>query len=633
MKKTLLMLVIPCFLFGQTGINVPEMTHCDTQMENFLDSFGIPGATIAVSVNGRMVYSRAFGNADIASTEATQPYHMFRIASLSKPITAIGIMKMVDDGLLNLNDQVFGTGGLLENHWYFSNISITDTRYNDITVQMLLEHTSGWDRGVSCFPNPTSPYTWSFSGCDPIVAPLHVTEVLGESNPVKEEHLISFLLEQDLNHDPGTVSAYSNMGFLVLSEIIEEISGMSYESWIQQEILHPLGIYDMHIGNNLLANKKEREGEYIGEGFTTLSLYNDGTSVPWEYGGYSIEAMDGHGGWIATSRDLIRLLLAADGFNTKPDILSSTAVTTMSTPSTVNSGRAKGWRVNSSNNWWHSGALRGTATYLVRTSGGATWAILLNTRITGSQSSAFWSQLDAMGWNCINGSGNNFPTHDLLDAPIINATNLQATNITANSMDLSWQNGDGTNRIVVAKDISSTTGSFNFDTYPIDGTDYVANANFASGDDLGNGTFVIYNGTGNSVNLTNLSETTDYAIRIYEYKKLSNNGNNALYLLGGTEELVQSTTTNALSNNKNELSNPINIYPTVVSTTCNIDIEKSRSESYDFYLYNIDGVLIKKGTLEESQNKLNLENLNSGVYILKVGKNSTKEDIFKIIKI
>ncbi|MEW4922839.1 serine hydrolase [Algibacter sp. 2305UL17-15] len=630
MKKTLLLLIIPCFLFGQTGINVPEMTHCDTQMINFLNSFGIPGATFAISVNGRMVYSRAFGNANMTSTEVTRPYHLFRVASLSKPITSIGIMKMIDDGFLNLNDKVFGTGGILENHWYFSNITITDARYDDITVQMLLEHTSGWDRNINCFPNPTSPYPWFFSGCDPIVAPLQATQVLGESNPAKEEHLISFLLKQNLNHEPGTVYSYSNMGFLVLSEVIEEISGMTYEAWMQQEIFNPLGIYDMHIGKNLLANKREREGEYIGEGFTTLSQYNDGTVVPWEYGGFSVEIMDGHGGWISTSRDLVRFLLAADGFSTKPDILSSTAINTMSTPSSANNFYAKGWQVNSANNWWHSGALSGTASYLVRTSGGATWAIVLNKRLTDSNANAFWSQLDAMGWNCIGGT-TTFPTHDLLDAPTLNATNLQATNITGNSMDLSWQNGNGTSRIVVAKDISSSTNSFDFEAYPIDGMDYVANNDFTSGDDLGDGTFVIYNGTGNSVSLANLSETTNYAIRIYEYKKLGNNGNNALYLLGGAEQLVQATT--ILNINENDLSNHINVYPTVVNTAFNIDIRESKIGTYNFYLYNINGVLIKRGILENSQNKLNLEHLNSGIYILKISENHIKENAFKIIKI
>ncbi|PHS04662.1 MAG: hypothetical protein COA88_13375 [Kordia sp.] len=628
-KNILLLLFLPNVLFGQTGINVPEMTHCDTQMLNFLNSFGIPGATFAVSINGRMVYSRAFGNADLGSNEITQPYHMFRVASLSKPITSIGIMKMIDNGLLNLNDKIFGTGGILENHWYFSNLTISDPRYNDITLQMLLEHTSGWDRNINCFPNPTSPYPWFFSGCDPIVAPLHITQSLGESNPAKEEHLISFLLENNLDYDPGTVYAYSNMGFLLLSEIIEEISGLSYETWMKQEILHPLGIYDMHIGKNLLIDKREREGEYIGEGYTTLSSYNDGTFVPWEYGGFSVEIMDGHGGWIGTSRDLVRLLLAVDGFNSKPDILTPTSINTMSTPSTVNNFYAKGWQVNSADNWWHSGALDGTASYLVRTSGGATWAIILNKRLTDANANAFWTQLDALGWNCINGTS-TIPSHDLLDSPTLNATNLLATNITENSMDLTWQNGNGTNRIVVAKDITSISSPFHFQNYPLDGNDYIANNVFGSGDNLGDNSFVVYNGSGNSVSLTNLTSNSDYVIRVYEYKKVSNNGNNSLYLLGSVDELVQSTTT--LSVFENQLSNDIEIYPTLVNETLNVKIQNKTAESYNYYIYNLLGVPVEKGMLENSINQLNLNFLNSGVYFLKIRENNSKLRVLKFIK-
>ena len=244
MKRLLQLLAGTLFIFqlnAQTGIDVPEMTICDTQAQNFMTTFDIPSMTFALTKDGELKYMRAFGNANIAGTETTQPYHLFRIASISKPITSVGIMKMIENGDINLGDQVFGTGGILENHWYFENSNVIDTRVYDITVQDLLEHAAGWDRGVDCFPNPTSPYPWFFGGCDPIVAPLHITESQGESNPVKEEFLINYLLEKNLNFAPGTSFAYSNMGYLVLSEIIEEVSGLTYEEYMQQEIFNPIG--------------------------------------------------------------------------------------------------------------------------------------------------------------------------------------------------------------------------------------------------------------------------------------------------------------------------------------------------------------------------------------------------------
>ncbi len=622
MKRFLLLITLPLYFvtYSQTGIPVPEMTHCDTQAINFMNTFNIPGMTYALAKDGKLVYSRAFGNANIALNETTQPHHIFRIASVSKPITSVGIMKMIENGTINISDKVFGTGGLLENHWYFSTANITDARIFDITVQNLLEHTGGWDRNVNCYPNPTTPYPWWFSGCDPIVAPLHITEVFGEANPAKEEHLIRFLLEKTLNYDPGTTYAYSNMGFLILSEIIEEVSGLSYEAWMQQQIFNPLGIFDMHIGKNLLADKIEREGEYIGNGFTTKSVYGDGTDVPWEYGGFSLEIMDGHGGWLATARDLVRLLVAVDGFATKPDILLPATITTMITPSTAASFYAKGWSVNASNNWWHTGAVDGTASILVRTSGGYTWAIVLNKRIIDGTANAFWSQLDALGWNCFGGT-TTFPTYDLFESPTVNASNLQALNITENSMDLTWTNGNGNSRIVVAKEIINVGGrsttDFTFNAYPLDGVDYSENNQFGLGDDLGDGSFVVYNGTGNSMTLQGLNEASDYAIRVYEYTKNAINGNNALYLLGNVTETLETTTT--LSISSNELDNQIKLFPNPAKN--NITIQNSGNiKLTKAIISDVNGRLIEEIDLRDMafQKIVTLKNLASGVYFMKI---------------
>ncbi|MFD2726544.1 serine hydrolase [Hyunsoonleella rubra] len=630
MKQLLLLFfVLPFLNLAQTGIAVPEMTHCDTQIQNFLSTFDIPSATFAMSKNGKLVFSRAYGNASISGNEPTQPYHMFRVASVSKPITAIGIMKMVDNSQISLSDKVFGTGGILENHWVFSNANIIDNRVYDITVQMLLEHTAGWDRNVNCFPSPTSPYPWNFSGCDPIIAPLHVAQTYGQPNPVKEEHLIQYVLEKNLNHTPGTVYAYSNMGFLVLSEIIEEISGMDYEIWMRQEVLNPIGIYDMYIAENLLADKREREGEYQGNGYTTLDIYGSGQYVPWEYGGLAVDAMDGHGGWIATARDLTRLLVAVDGFTSKPDILSSSAITTMSTPSSVGSYYSKGWQVNQFDNWWHTGAIDGTATIFVRTSSEYTWAILLNKRVIDGNSSAFWAGLDNIGWNCLSGT-TNFPTHDLFESPTTNASNLQANNVTANAMDLSWINGNGTSRVVVAKELVNMTANNNFEAYPLDGTDYTADGQYGSGDNLGDNSFIIYNGTGNSITLEGLTEDSDYAIRVYEYTKNTTNGNNALYLLGNAEEVV--VTTKSLGTNEFLLDEVVQVIPNPAKDVFTIRNE-SGQQLISASITNVNGRLINKidlsGTPKEKQ--INIEKLQDGMYFIKI---SSQEGytIKKIIK-
>jgi CubicO group peptidase (beta-lactamase class C family) len=598
-------------MHAQSGIPVSEMTACDVEVQNLLSTYNIPGATMAVALKGKLSYARAFGKADIGLAENMQPYNMFRIASVSKPITAITIMKMIENGQLNLSDKVFGTGGLLENHWYLSNANITDSRIYDITVQMLLEHSGGFDRSQNCFPSPTSPYPYFFSGCDPINAPLYVTQTLSAPNPATEEMLVTFLLEKGLDFNPGTAFAYSNIGYLILGEVIEEISGKSYEDYVKQIILHPLGIYDMHLAKNLLANKREREGEYIGEGYTNLSIYGDGAYVPWEYGGANHEAMDAHGGWIATARDLMRLLVAVDRFTTSPDILSYNTITSMITPSSNYANYAKGWSVNQYNNWWHTGAVDGTASIWVRTSSDYHWAIILNKRITTGQANNFWAALDSLGWDCIAGT-TAIPAHDFFDAPTVSATNLNAANISDITMDISWTNGSGSNRLVVAKEVTGNSSMNHFSAYPLDGTDYTANNQFGSGDDLGDGSFVVYNGMGTSFSLTGLNPERDYAIRVYEYTKTTNTGNNALYLLGNLEELNASTT--ALGLNDWRLKNNIKIYPTLVSEVLNISFNNEVIYA-DFTIYSIIGSVIDEGNLIDQQT-INVSNLQSGLYII-----------------
>ncbi|MDX2245817.1 MAG: serine hydrolase [Bacteroidia bacterium] len=592
--------------FAQTGIAVPQMSNCDNLVNNFLTQFNIPGATFAMAKNGKLVYMRGFGEANLAGTENTQPYHMFRIASVSKPITAIAIMKLVQEGKLNLSDKVFGTGGRLASHPYLSTVVYSDVRINDITIQHLLEHTAGWNRDTDCVPFPNPPYTWSITHCDPIGFPLYVTQTLGETNPVREEVLIRFLMEKGLTFTPGTQYAYSNIGYLVLGEIIASVSGKSYEDYLKEDILAPLGIYDMYIGKNLLADKREREAEYYGNGYLAPSIYNTGQNVPWEYGGWNLEAMDAHGGWIATARDLVRLLVAVDGFNTKPDILNTASINTMTTPSTTNANYAKGWTVNSANNWWHTGALDGTASIWVRSSGGYTWAVILNKRIIDNTSNSFWSGLDNLPWNCI-GQTTTWPTHDLFDFPSQNSSDFVFASQSTTSLQVSWTNGNGSKRVLVARE----EGRVN--AFPLDGEDYTANAAFGQGDNLGNGNFIVYNGDGNSVILTGLTEGKKYHFRLFDYNQSTTSGNHALYQLALSAQDSATTATNTSLEDLASLG--IRFYPNPMSEKVHISLPSIQICSH-IELHNMQGQLVRRVEVSDMEQDIFTGDLPAQIYLL-----------------
>ncbi|MDF2436748.1 MAG: class beta-lactamase-related serine hydrolase [Bacteroidota bacterium] len=378
----------------------------DNKIKGFMDTWEIPGASVAITKDGKTIYSKAFGYSDQAHTKPAKEGELYRIASVSKPVTSIGIMKLVEEGKLSLEDKVFGCDAILDQEYYLNTIS--DQRIYLITVGQLLEHTAGWDRRI--------PYG-GFSHSDPAFFPLHVTATLHEPNPVGDSTLIKFSLKKGLDHQPGSVYAYSNVGYLILGKVIEKISGMSYEAFIQKNILEPLDIHDMQLGKNLLVDKKPNEVEYLS-GSTTRSSYGTGALVPWQYGGFNVEAMNAHGGWIASASDLNKIMLALNGSENGTEILRPETISLMSSPGSVNAGYAKGWFVNSANNWWHTGSMDGTASFVCRTSNGYTWTFLLNSR--SDNSSAFWNAFDRLPWECVRAISDiakNTPGDDTYEEP------------------------------------------------------------------------------------------------------------------------------------------------------------------------------------------------------------------------
>jgi len=240
--------------------------------------------------------------------------------------------------------------------------------------------------------------------------------------------------------------------------------------------------------------------------------------------------MDAHGGWIATARDLVRLLTAVDAFPSRPDVLSPATIQIMTTPSATNAGYAKGWSVNPAGTWWHGGSLDGSYSWMVRTSSQfssqVAWAVIMNKR---TEAAGFQNAASNLGFgNCVN-STTTFPTHDLFDVPTQNASAMNFSNITSNSMTVNWTNGNGDGRVLIMR----SGGAPN--KFPLDGTDYNPQQ------DLGEGNIIVYSGTGGGASVSDLTTNTNYQFRLFEYKKNANTGNNALYQLAGAANGSQNT--------------------------------------------------------------------------------------------
>ncbi|MBK0402997.1 beta-lactamase family protein [Adhaeribacter sp. BT258] len=356
----------------------PELLVIDQKVLEFMARWNIPGATVALAKDDKLLYARGFGKAD--EDQLMQADHLFRIASLSKPITAMAIMKLNQDNGLDLEQKVFGPEGILNSELY---ADLRDPRMQEITIKHLLEHTAGWDRHIS----PEG---------DPMFNPVKIAEAMQVPAPADAVSVIRYVLQQPLDFAPGSRVAYSNIGYNILGRVIEQITELPYETYVQQAILQPLGITGMVLGRNLYENKSEREVKYFDlKARQVKTVSGENKKVPFPYGGFNLEAMDAHGGWIASAPDLIKLLMGLDPTGENA-LLSRETIARMTTPSNPDYGYAKGWFVNKKGNWWHSGALIGSSTLMAHLQDGMKWVLLMNAR---PEHPDFYKELDRLMWN------------------------------------------------------------------------------------------------------------------------------------------------------------------------------------------------------------------------------------------
>ncbi len=311
-----------------------------------------PGLSVAFARHGQFVYQRGFGLADKASDERVTTSNLFRIASVSKPITSVTIFSLIQEGRLRLNDFIFGADGVLK----FDYGREYPERVTQIRLHHLLTHTCGG---------------WSNTSNDPMFY----------EPSWDHQRLITYTVHnRPLEYEPGTHYAYSNFGYCILGRVIEKLTGQGYAPYVQRNILEKCNVRGMRIGGNTLAQRAPGEVVYYGQ--------KTGGTDPYDM---NVRRMDSHGGWIATPGDFVKFGMHVDDFSTTPQILEAGTIKSMTTGTTANANYACGWCVNRIPNWWHDGALPGTESIYVRTASGLCWAAFTNTRVNGLN-------LDAMMW-------------------------------------------------------------------------------------------------------------------------------------------------------------------------------------------------------------------------------------------
>ena len=361
-----------------TGKTSTEFASFDHLMSTFLTSNrDVPGGTLAMARDGHLVYARGFGYADREKMQAVEPNSLFRIASLTKPITAVAILQLVERGKLNLDEHVFK---VLQLRVPDDPQVKFDERWKKITIRQLLQHTGGWDRDKK-------------DGFDPMARSADIVAELKIAPPAGPDAIIHWMLRRPLDFDPGRRMAYSNFGYCLLGRVVEKVSGQKYEIYVRREVLAPLGITAMKLGKTLQERTKGEVKYYdSGKGPAVLGPHI-GESVPNPYGTYYLEAMDAHGAWLGTAPDLVRFATAFD-HPAQCKILNAKSIEEMfARPDGLagykRNGKPRGvyygcgWLVRptadgSKRNTWHDGQLAGTSTLMVRREDGLTWVALFN---------------------------------------------------------------------------------------------------------------------------------------------------------------------------------------------------------------------------------------------------------------
>jgi CubicO group peptidase (beta-lactamase class C family) len=342
------------------GTRVGELAHLDSAVISELIRLRIPGASVAVARNGALVFARAYGWADTTARRPMTTSTMLRVGSTSKPLTAVAVHRLVQDGLLSLD----GTPLTQQLATLTPRPGRTsDPRLAQATVRDLLQHTIGFgNRAVD-------DTVWAALWRDGLTDPWEVAR---------------YGLGVPLTTAPSVAHVYNNYGYQLLGRLIERVTGESYEAAVRRLILVPAGVTDMKLGLTPLAARDPKEATcYDGLPPTTgrfgTGAFCDVSPVQ--------EYSEASGSWIASATEMVRWMSVVDGHSgARSDVLSSSTLNTMVARNAVlwpgtGDYYALGWQVQNEaggTRWYHAGAQTGGDGWISRLPNGVSIAVLTN---------------------------------------------------------------------------------------------------------------------------------------------------------------------------------------------------------------------------------------------------------------
>jgi len=207
---------LPAVFFASLSLLQATCAMAETPLEQRLDAAlapmfkpDWPGATVIVTRDGKPVFRKAYGLANVAEKTPMQPDMQLRIGSITKQFTAVGILMLAEQGKLSVKDDI---------RKYLPDFP---DKGSTITIEHLLQHTSG-------IPNYTA---------------LKAFRSLPEEG-VTLDQVLGVFAKEPLDFKPGERYSYSNSGYFLLGLVIEKMSGMKYHDFVAKNIFEPLGMQD-----------------------------------------------------------------------------------------------------------------------------------------------------------------------------------------------------------------------------------------------------------------------------------------------------------------------------------------------------------------------------------------------------
>ena len=345
------------------GVPVPCLAVFDDVMRYHMAAANVPAGTLAVMRNGVVVYERGFGWQDQQRTQILPHDALMRLASVTKPFTAAAIRTLIDAGVISLTSRAFDVGqpggGILDLAPF---PSLGDARIGDITVEHLLQHRGGWNRNM----------VGNFDACDYAAA-----AAMGLPMPVSRMDRMRFILGQPLQFSPGAQTQYSNVGYDALGLIVEEVTGLPFEQYLQEEVLDPLGISpdDLMQGRTRWEDRNPREPFYDALFDSPNVFDSEGAWVQQPYGDWNLESYESNGALISAASPILWFL--------NERVVSGYDIGLPRPPNEPQSYQAA-----------HFGGMPGTSTVAAQRGDGVSFVALFNTVLPGQPAYDVYYDLD-----------------------------------------------------------------------------------------------------------------------------------------------------------------------------------------------------------------------------------------------